>query len=419
MAAKPAKPAQPSPVRLTLAEARRVWAWRQGLGAAPPAADGWLRAIGGVDPYLSLWARDPSLTRAAVDASVAAGELRVVPGIRGCMWVVPRAEVGLALGLGDADNRKRMLREAAALGVDAAELSGLGLAIVAALGAGPLSNDALRAALPDGAVRSLGEAGKKKGLGTTLPTALRLLEGAGQVVRLQAGGGIDANRYLWALPAALPGPATPPDTDVDAMSRALAERYFRWAGPATVSELVDFSGFGKRAASAATEALALVPVAVDGLDEPALYPEDALADLDRALAAPQGTVHLLPAQDNLMALRTKPSLLADTAHHAIELPSMGSVTRTTTVAESRWWNMHPLVVDGRFAGVWEWDMDAEEVVYAAFSPLSEAAHAAAAARAASLAVFIRDSLGGVVRSNALDSDARQRARLAWVRARLR
>ncbi|MEZ4267490.1 MAG: crosslink repair DNA glycosylase YcaQ family protein [Myxococcota bacterium] len=404
------------PIHLSLPEARRVWAWRQGLGAEPAARQGWLRAIGGVDPYLSLWARDPSRTRGSIDAAVGQGELRVVPGVRGCMWVVSRADAGLALGLGDAENRKRLLREMAGLGVARAELDRLGAATLAVLAAGPVTNEALRAALPDDAVRSLGDAGKKKGHSTTMPTALRLLEGDGRIVRLQADGGIDSNRYLWALPAALPGAPAAPETDLEAMTLALTERFFDWAGPASMSELTDFTAFGKRAAAAAVANLQLVPVEIEGADEPALYPAAALDALKAALAAPSDVVHLLPAQDNLMAMRTKPALLADPEHHGITLPSMGSTSKTSTVAEARWWSMHPLIHDGRFAGVWEWDMDAGEVVCAPFSPLPAAANAALARRAAALGDFIRDSLGGVVRANAIDSEARQRARLAAARA---
>jgi len=50
-------------------------------------------------------------------------------------------------------------------------------------------------------VRSLGEKGKKLGLSSTLPPALRTLEFEGRIERTLEGGRLDSERYLWRLPA--------------------------------------------------------------------------------------------------------------------------------------------------------------------------------------------------------------------------
>ncbi|HEX8106863.1 MAG TPA: hypothetical protein VF516_04000, partial [Kofleriaceae bacterium] len=65
---------------LTLAQARALWWHKQalaGTGKQPLAAligdSGWLRTLGGADAYLAARARRPGMTRAELDAAIAAG----------------------------------------------------------------------------------------------------------------------------------------------------------------------------------------------------------------------------------------------------------------------------------------------------------------------------------------------------------
>lgn len=138
----------------------RAWWWhRQGLdgslaGASPAEVldrAGWARSVGGSNPYLTLVAR--------------AGTSRV-----------------------DAN------------------------AVVAALVDGPRDPAALRAALGD-SVRNLGPDGKKKGMTTTLPVALGLLQAAGEIRRIPVDGRLDQQRYsyvAWVPPTGSGRfPATP------------------------------------------------------------------------------------------------------------------------------------------------------------------------------------------------------------------
>jgi hypothetical protein len=77
----------------TLEEARRSWIVAQRLTEGGPLRQipgGWSRAFGGVDPYLALHAREPAATGADLDAALANGDVVVVPGVRGCVWLVPR-----------------------------------------------------------------------------------------------------------------------------------------------------------------------------------------------------------------------------------------------------------------------------------------------------------------------------------------
>src|SRR5262249_43261233 len=142
--------------RLSLEEARQAFLLAQGL---PPRADaplrptlertGFVRTLGGIDAYLALRARVPSVRRADIDALVASGEARVVPAARGCMYVVAKRDVPLALRFADALSRPRVLREYDKAGIRASEIDELGRAVVAVLGTrGALTTDALKKALP-------------------------------------------------------------------------------------------------------------------------------------------------------------------------------------------------------------------------------------------------------------------------------
>jgi hypothetical protein len=59
----------------------------QGLSKA-----GWLHAIAGVDSYLSVRSRHPSLNKADLDALLADDTVRIVSGARGCTMLVPDGE---------------------------------------------------------------------------------------------------------------------------------------------------------------------------------------------------------------------------------------------------------------------------------------------------------------------------------------
>jgi len=94
---------------------------------------------------------------------MAADDLWVVPGVRGCIWLLQRSDVSLALKVSDLQARRRIQRDMAKLDVPEQHLHDLGAAAAEALAGGAVTPDALRSALPDGLVRSLGEPGKKLG----------------------------------------------------------------------------------------------------------------------------------------------------------------------------------------------------------------------------------------------------------------
>ncbi|MCB8813919.1 hypothetical protein LJD41_26540, partial [Escherichia coli] len=79
-------------------------------------------------------------------------------------------------------------------GVEPAELDALIAAALQVLQAkGPLDPKQLKALLGE-AVRNLGEAGKRKGASTTLPTALGVLQSDGRIRRVPLNGRLDQQR---------------------------------------------------------------------------------------------------------------------------------------------------------------------------------------------------------------------------------
>ncbi len=174
---------------------------------------GLVRTLGGVDVYVALRARIPGLQRAELDAAVERGDLRVLPSVRGCIYLVPRRVQAASLRLAAHLGRKRTEREQEKTGIRPGELEQVGNAVIDALAAGPMTPTQLRQALPEGLVRSLGEVGKKVGLSSTLPPALRALEFAGRLERAFVGRRLDSEQYLWRLPASDPfeGVELPPD----------------------------------------------------------------------------------------------------------------------------------------------------------------------------------------------------------------
>jgi hypothetical protein len=386
----------------------RAWWWhRQGLdgslrGASPAAVlerSGWARSVGGVGPYLTLFARAGS-SREAADAAVAALEIHELPSARGCTYVVPASDFALALTVGQAFGGAEM-KTAAKLGVAGAEIEALCRAVVGALEAGPLAPDGLRDAT-GGAWRSLGDEGKKKGLTTTLPVALGLLQARGDIRRVPVNGRIDQQRYAYVRWE--PNPlAARPFSPAEAYTE-LARRFFTWAGPATLREFQWFSALGVKASAEAAAPLGLVPV--DGGDR-LLLPED--AEAFHAFQAPdEPCYNLVSSLDAISATRRSVETLVDEEDRGRMVPAesgerpLGGLTDLPA---------HAILDRGRLVGVWEYDADAGSIAWATFGGRADAALEAAVAETEA---FVRDQLGDA-RSFSLDSPASRRPRIEAIR----
>jgi len=379
---------------------RAWWAQRQGLDGSFTQATsevtldrcGWARSVGGANPYLTLYAR-AGISREQADGDAAALRIHELPSARGCTYVVPASDFALALRCG-RDAAQTPLKVAAKIGVTAKEIDALCEAIATALKKEPLDPDGIREAT-GGASRNLGAEGVKKGMTTTLPLALGLLQSTGVIRRVPVNGRLDQQRYKYAVWNLKPLKISDDEVFVE-----LARRYFRWIGPATMAEFQWFSGLGVKAAKAAVEPLRLSVVD----DNRLLFPDD--LDALRAFKLPKKPViSLIASIDSLIQHRRDHlSMLdsADTAFASDKGPVSGGCIADIP--------NHAIVDRGRIVGVWEYDPSAEKIVYVTFGGASKEI-ASAVAHTES---FIRDQLGDA-RSFSLDSPKSREPRLRQLR----
>lgn len=392
---------------------RAWWAHRQGLDGALAGASaaevlartGWARSVGGAGPYLALFAR-AGITRTAADAAVAALAIHELPAARGCTYVVPQAEFGLALRMGQGFGDAAQVATAKTYcGVSDDELDRLRTAVLAALAAGPLDPKALKDALGD-TVRNLGTEGKKRGMTTTLPLALGTLQAKGAIRRVPVNGRLDQQRYRYARWDGLD------DARLQLASEAahteLARRYFRWIGPATLAHFQWFSGLSGKAARAAVAPLGLVPLAPGATDGGLmLFPDD--LEALRAFRAPAEPYFALVGWlDNVLHLRRDVAglLAAEDRERRVFGERGAQLVGGLSELPS-----HPIVDRGRLVGLWEYDPDAARIAWMTFAPQPSALDAAIARTEA----FIRDELGDM-RGFSLDSPESRRPRIAALRA---
>ena len=386
---------------------RAWWSSIQGLdgslGTTAPALVlercGWSRSVGGVGPYLTLFAR-AGTTRADADAAVASLSIHELPSARGCTYVLPASDFAIGLRVG-ANFGQQEVKQALNFGVTEAEIAALRVAVLAALARGPLDPEGIRAATGN-ASRSLGEAGKKKGLTTTLPIALGLLQASGDIRRISSNGRFDQQRFRYALWK--PNPLAKAKGDhADAM-RAMALRWFHSVAPATHAEFQAFSGLGKKACGEVLEPLRLVPVEVGS--ERLLLPDQ--ADAWKEFKAPTKPHYsLVSSLDPITANRRDVAGLLDPADLARHFPTAKSQASGGLMDLPN----HAILDRGRIAGLWEFDPEAMELVAVTFG-VADKPLRAAITRTES---FVRDQLGDA-RSFSLDSPKSRAPKLAALRA---
>jgi hypothetical protein len=388
---------------LSLAQARSLWHRGQGLDTmggdtlAALTATGPIRTLGGADVYISARARAAGLTRVELDGLAASRDVQVIPAARGCMYLVTRPEVSLFLAFAASGWRRRNARDFQKLACAEEEYERVQRAALAALGDGPLTPAALRKAMPEGVVRSFGALGKKVGMSSALPSALRELEFSGEVERTHEGGRLDTDRYLW-------GAATQPLAPVpEDILTQIAHRFFGFAGPATRDEFAAWSGAGKRDCAAAMANLDLVPVAIEGRGL-AHMREAWLGD-----APTSSAVRFLSYEDSYVTVHGGPGALTDPAHHGLLVPVWG-YGKDMPLGQVKHMHLRPFFVGPELRGFWEFDPDAAEVVCAPLRPLDGDAQQVEE-EAHLLGAFLREEVGHGL-SFSLDTADAARARLS-------
>ncbi len=370
-----------------MVDASKLHAWyanRQGLDGSlegKSAADvltraGWARSVGGVSPYLALFARG-GITRDQADAAAAKLQIYELPSARGCTYVLPASD--FALGLAAGQSFQGEMKTAAKLGVTEREIAKLCDAVVGALEKGPLDPEGLREATGK-ASRNLGDEGKKRGLATTLPVALEKLQAAGDIRRVPINGRFDQQRYQYALWR--PNPLLAFKLSPEEVQTELARRYFAWIGPASLAGFQTFSGLGVKAAKAALDPLNLEPIEIAAGDQRFFLP-GSRANFEAFQPPKEPSYALLGSIDTLFELDS--GLREDLANHAI-------------------------VDRGRLVGLWDYDPATESIAWTAFIRKDKALREAVTRTE----TFVRDQLGDA-RSFSLDSPKSRAPRIAALR----
>ncbi|MFN8440282.1 MAG: crosslink repair DNA glycosylase YcaQ family protein [Caldilineaceae bacterium] len=389
---------------------RAWWAHKQGLDgslrSASPASvleqSGWARSVGGAGPYMTLFAR-AGIGRDDADAAVTNLEIHELPAARGCTYVVPASDFSLALRVSQGFGDEAQISTAKKyLGITDAELDRLSQAVLDALDTQPLDPRELKEALGD-VVRNLGAEGKKRGTTTTLPLALGKLQTAGEIRRVPISGRLDQQRYRyirWHNPPHQHGGLS----DEEAYCE-LARRYFRWIGPATLANFQWFSGLSGKLAKPAVAALGLAPL-TDG-DSRLLFPDD-LEALHRFQPAARPHFVLTSGLDNITHLRRDVGgLLAEDEQTLQAFDEKGTLITLGGLGELP---NQPILDRGQLVGMWDYDPEAQKIVWATFRPQPESLQQ----EIARIEVYIRNELGDF-RIFSLDSAESRKPRLAALR----
>lgn len=407
-------------LRIDLDRARAHWHRRHGLGEPVKgkledvvAATGWPRTLGGVDVYLAVRARVPGMSRRDLDEAVEQSRLQVIPAVRGCIYLVPRSLVPLVLRVAEEQQRKRTDRDLEKVGCSEEEVAAVGEAVLAALKKGPLSTDAIRKAMPEGTVRSFGEKGKKIGLSSPLPPALRHLEFQGKLERTLDGGRLDTERYLWRLVKKSPFTGAKIPANPNARYAAIARVFFQQNGPATLKDFAAWTALPQRDARAAMDLAGLAPVDVDGYADDAFALEEDLPAL-REPAPPVESLSMLSFEDNYVTQHGGPGLMTHSRHQNRPIAAWGDA-KAGTLGDTKHIAMRTIFDGDRLAGMWEYDPDAEAVVVGTFDPLPAKRRGALEALAADVGKFLREDIGHA-RCFSLDTTDALRERAALVKA---
>jgi hypothetical protein len=391
---------------MDVAKLRAWWAHRQGLdgsmkGKSPAEVlerAGWARSVGGANPYLTLFARAGTTQKQAEDA-VRALKVHELPSARGCTYVLPAKDFALGLTVGQGFGDAAAVNVAKKhLGVTDKEIATLCDKVLKSLGSEPMDPRAIKEAV-GGAVRSFGEEGKKRGVTTSLPLALGLLQSRGEVRRVPVDGRLDQQRYgylRWS-----PSPLEKSKLSPQEAYTALAERYWSWIGPASLDDFKWFSGLGVKAVKEAVAPLKLAETE-GGLS---VLPRD--LEAFRAFKPPKEPRYALAADlDSLVLLRRG---LKDLLDEGDRRQSAYGEKGKREIAAFLDLPHHAIYDRGRLVGFWEYDVPSSSVVWRAFVKPD-----AALKRAVGEMESFVQTLGDA-RSFSLDSPESRKPRIAALR----
>jgi hypothetical protein len=393
---------------LSRAAALRVWAGHQGFGSTTTrsaqtivANYSWARSLGGADPYFALFARGAALQLDPIAAALRAGELRVTPAVRGCIYLVAAEHADLALSLAYYNSHARNERDVEKAGGTAKQINATAKAIIRALEATPLTTAQLRNGPAAKAIVSFGDKGKKLGLSSSLPVALRQLEFDGAIERTPIDGRLDTETYQWSVRQTKLTRELAADAE-----RAAAALFFEHHSPASFEHFVAWSGLGKKAAKLAMTSLDLVEVEVEthAGERAPMWSTAAALQLASAKTKPPKGVALLGLQDLYLVVRGGPAAVCPTAHLDLEIPRWGPMSGGP-IRATKHPHLRAVLVDGALAGFWDVDASMQRQVLAWLDAPSKAVARAAEQQVGALRRFMKDELGHA-KTHSIDSDAK-------------
>ena len=342
------------------------------------ARRGWIYQTGGSGAYLALRARAPELRRIDVDDAVAQDELLILTGVRGCTFLVPRAEGPIARVAWKA-RVEDAVEKLGPFGLDVPQLRTL-CDEIEDIASEPVDPAAIRKR-----ARSIQEVDAPRfGLKNTLPLAIRVLEAEGRLTRLPARGRLDDERYRWRV-------STPTTIDADDAARELVRSFVAATAPTATAHMAAWLDVG---AKAAAQRLA---------DCGARETADGWR-VDDVNGGTDDRVHFLPLRDPLIDLRT-PSLVPEGSEDTVV---DGWGTKPTTIGRQPTVHHHTIVWRNAIVGLWEWADDRLVAGFFGPPPPHWKDEAAAVER------WIRDELGDVF-VYAQDGAAQRRRRTVVVR----
>lgn len=361
---------------------------------------GWVRSVGGANPYITLFNRG-GIRKDAAEQATKQLEIHELPCARGCAYTVPNRDFAIALLVGQGFTFETEFAIASKyLGVTEKELSNLEGLVLAALKGKELDPKELKDVLGD-AVRNLGAEGKKRGQTTTLPLALGHLQSLGQIRRVPKGGRLDVQRYgytIWEKSPLENCKMTSEEAFVE-----MARRYFSWIGPATMANFQWFSGLGVGATKSILTELDLVPIAHES---PFLIVADLKKEFDTFQDPNAAQIAFVSSLDGISLHRRDLSSLID----ELDVPKL---VRDDKKAGGGLQDLpaNGIFDRGRLIGLWEYDTEAFEIVAKLFVQES----AAIEDKRKEMEGFIRDELGDC-RSFSLDSPESRKPLIAWLRS---
>lgn len=385
------------------ARLRSWWYARQGLDgslAGCSSADvlrraGWARGVGGANPYLTLFSRAGISPRDA-EASSERLDFVEIPSARGCTYFVPMDQVPYGLALA-REVHDRLSSAEKAVGLTVQEIDALCDRVLDSVGDRPMTPAEIKDVVGD-AVRNFGEEGKKRGITTSLPSALMRLQVRGLIWRVPEDNRFDTQRYgycQWNVGDLPSGPEA---------IRWLAKEYWRWTGCASLAHFQWLSGLGVKASQEAIAGLGLVPMHPDS---EFLAIPDSVAEFAEHGVSSEPQYSMVSSIDSCVLLRRNSVQLLGEEHLGAMvfgekgLRSAGSLTDLPANA---------ILDRGTVIGWWEFDPDAGRILTRFFGQRPAGVKNVIDATEA----IIRGELGDC-RSFSLDSPKSRRPLLDWLR----